>query len=67
MKYYVIYTGKDVEYYKTTYFVVAFVDNEEVAKDICQKFGYQYALETVGDTRSTPRYVTSTEKKGETE
>lgn len=61
-KYYVVYTGKDIGYYKTTYWVVCITEDEEVAKDLCQKFNYSYEVETVGKDRSTPDWVKSEEE-----
>lgn len=53
-KYYVVYTGKDIGYYRTTYWVVCITENEEVAKDLCKKFNYRYTEEVVGTPRKTP-------------
>jgi hypothetical protein len=60
-QYYVIYDGKDIGYYKTTYWVICITEDEEVAKDLCQKFGYRYTTETVGEERVTPNFVKSYE------
>ena len=56
-KYYVVYAGKDIGYYKTTYWVVCITEDEDVAKDLCEKFGYRYCAETVGQKRVTPDWV----------
>lgn len=57
MKYYVVYTGKDVGWYKTEYRVLCVVTDEDVAKDFCKKFGAYYSEETVGADRTTGHYV----------
>jgi len=59
MKYYVVYTGKDTGYYRTTYWVVCVTCSLEVAEDLCKKFGYRYSEEVVGAPRKTPYDVKS--------
>ena len=53
MKYYVIYAGKDVGWYKTSYWVVAVVTNKDIAEDFCNKFDCRYTVEEVGKDRET--------------
>ena len=48
MKYYVIYDGKDVGWYKTRYKVICIVTDEAIAKDFCEKWGCRYLTEEVG-------------------
>lgn len=65
-KYYVVYTGKDIGYYRTTYWVVCVTCSLEVAEDLCKKFGYRYSEEVVGEPRKTPYDVKGfMEGKGE--
>ncbi len=64
-QYYVIYEGRDVGWYKTVYWVICVTENLEVAKDLCDKFGYSYSVETVGSERNTPAWVQSREPKKE--
>lgn len=47
--YYVIYKSKDVGWYKTERHIICVVENEDVAKDFCMKFGANYETLTVGD------------------
>jgi hypothetical protein len=56
-KYYVIHTSKDIGYYHTVYWVVCITEDEDVAKDLCKKFGYHYHTEIVGENRATPNEI----------
>lgn len=60
-QYYVIYASKDISYYQTSYWVVCVTEDESVAKDLCDKFGYNYTTETVGAERNTRDSVESRE------
>lgn len=62
-KYYVVYDGKDIGYYKTTHWVVCVTESLEVAQDLCKKFGYRFETEIVGEERKTPQWVKSREVK----
>ena len=53
MKYYVVYKGKDVGWYRISYCVMFVTENEEVAKDFCEKFRCDYSVEEVGSDRAT--------------
>ena len=60
-QYYVVYASKDTGYYETAYWVVCVTESLDVAKDLCNKFGYNYEVEKVGEERNTPDYVKSRE------
>ena len=48
-KYYVIYQSKDTGYYTTIRYVMCVVEDEEIAKDFCNKFKLNYVEMTVGE------------------
>ena len=48
-KYYVIYQSKDTGYYQTIRYVMCVVEDEEIAKDFCNKFKVNYVEMTVGE------------------
>ena len=48
-KYYVIYVSKDIGYYETMRSVICVVEDEEIAKDFCNKFKANYTELTVGE------------------
>ena len=56
-KYYVIYQSKDIGYYETVRSVMYVVEDEEIAKDICNKFKLNYIETTVGEN-DVPHWLT---------
>ena len=55
-KYYVIYQSKDTGWYQTEYQVMCVVEDEEIAKDFCNKFKVNYIEMTVGEN-DVPRWL----------
>lgn len=56
-KYYVIYQSKDIGYYETVRSVVCVIEDEEIAKDFCNKFKLNYIETTVGEN-DVPHWLT---------
>ena len=48
-KYYVIYNSKDIGWYETERTVMCVVEDEDIAKDFCNKFKVNYVELTVGE------------------
>lgn len=46
MKYYIIYRSEDIGYYQTKATLLGVTDNENIAKDFCNKFRGIYYEET---------------------
>lgn len=46
MKYYIIYRSEDIGWYKTKATLLGVTDNEDIAKDFCNKFRGIYYKET---------------------
>ena len=46
-KYYVIYKSKDTGWYETERHIICVIEDEEIAKDFCNKFKANYAELTV--------------------